>query len=107
VRPAGSVESAGGAGGVRFVLGDVVEQLRAGPAGRYDAVTLSNVTDGTTVQFRRRLAAALRYGVRPGGPVVLRGFAATVPLDADLGWRDRTEVDRCPLWGTVSVGTVR
>jgi hypothetical protein len=108
-RTAGAAGATAGAGtgGVRFVLADVVEQLRAVPAGRYDGVTLSNVADGTTVHFRRRLVAALRHGVRPGGPVVLRGFGATRPLEADLGWRDRTEVDRCPLWGTVSVGTVR
>lgn len=94
-------------GGVRFGLADVVEQLGAGPAGQYDAVTLSNVTDGTTVHFRRRLVAALRHGVRPGGPVVLRSFGTAVPLDADFGWQDRTDRDRCPLWGTVSVGAVR
>jgi S-adenosylmethionine:diacylglycerol 3-amino-3-carboxypropyl transferase len=107
-RHPGDPDRPGGASaGVRFVWADVVDQLRAGPAGRYDAVTLSNVADGTTVHFRRGLVAALRHGMRPGGPVVLRGFGAAVPLDADLGWQDRTGVDRCPLWGTVSVGAVR
>ncbi|BCJ36420.1 hypothetical protein Athai_39230 [Actinocatenispora thailandica] len=94
-------------GSVRFVLADVVEHLGTGHPGRYDAVTLSNVTDGTTVHFRRTLVTVLRHGLRPGGPIVLRGFGSTAPLDADLGWQDRTDRDRCPLWGTVSVGAVR
>ncbi|GID09954.1 DUF3419 family protein [Actinocatenispora rupis] len=91
----------------RFVPGDLVAHLAAGPPDRYDAVALSNIADGAGVHFGQRLADALRHGVRRGGRVVLRSFGTTVPLPADLGWRDVTGSERCPLWGVVSVGEVR
>jgi S-adenosylmethionine:diacylglycerol 3-amino-3-carboxypropyl transferase len=81
--------------GVEWVHADVVEHLRQAPAGRYDAVALSNVLDGPPPAFAARLHDALRHAVRPGGPVVLRSFHDRPPLAG------RPLEDRSPLWGAV------
>ncbi|MGI5185244.1 methyltransferase domain-containing protein [Dactylosporangium sp. CA-152071] len=82
-------------GGIEWVHADVVEHLRSVPPGWYDAATLSNVLDGPPPAFAAELAAALRHGVRPGGPVVLRTFRDTPPLPGD------PLPDRSLLWGAV------
>ncbi|WP_327010886.1 BtaA family protein [Dactylosporangium sp. NBC_01737] len=82
-------------GGVEWVHDDVVEHLRSVPRGWYDAATLSNVLDGPPPAFADDLRDALRHGVRPGGPVVLRTFSDTPQLPgAPLP-------DRSLLWGAV------
>lgn len=83
------------AAGIEWVHADVVEHLRQVPAGRYDAVSLSNVLDGPSPDFADRLREALHHAVRPGGPVVLRSFHDRPPLPG------RPLADRCPLWGAV------
>lgn len=82
--------------GVRLVCDDVVHALERAPRGGYDAVTLSNVLDGPDPGFARRLRAAVRHAVRPGGVVVLR--SAREPGPDGPGWAAR---DRSPLWGVV------
>ncbi|MFC5006586.1 hypothetical protein ACFPIJ_53290 [Dactylosporangium cerinum] len=80
---------------VTWVHGDVVEHLRSVPRGWYDAATLSNVLDGPPPAFAAELRNALRHGVRPGGPVVLRTFGTESPLPGD------PLPDRSLLWGAV------
>ncbi|MFB7507326.1 DUF3419 family protein [Streptomyces broussonetiae] len=87
-----------GAAGVRLVEGDVVGVLEQAPRGGYDAVTLSNVLDGPGPEFARRLRAAVRHAVRPGGVVVLR--SAREPGPEGPGWAAQ---DRSVLWGVVRV----
>jgi SAM-dependent methyltransferase len=82
--------------GVRLVCDDVVHALERAPRGGYDAVTLSNVLDGPGPDFARRLRAAVRHAVRPGGVVVLR--SAREPGPDGPGWAAQ---DRSPLWGVV------
>ena len=82
--------------GVRLVQGDVVHTLEQAPRGGYDAVTLSNVLDGPGPDFARRLRAAVRHAVRPGGVVVLR--SAREPGRDGPGWAAQ---DRSALWGVV------
>jgi hypothetical protein len=82
--------------GVRLVAGDVAHVLEQAPRGGYDAVTLSNVLDGPDPDFARRLRAAVRHAVRPGGTVVLR--SAREPGPNGPGW---AAADRSALWGVV------
>jgi S-adenosylmethionine:diacylglycerol 3-amino-3-carboxypropyl transferase len=81
--------------GVRWVHDDVAAHLRSVPRGWYDAATLSNVLDGPPGPFAAELSAALRHGVRPGGPVVLRTFRERSPLPGP------PLPDRSLLWGAV------
>ncbi|MFI0240510.1 DUF3419 family protein [Streptomyces sp. NPDC016845] len=81
-----------------LVQGDVVDVLERAPRAAYDAVTLSNVLDGPGPAFARRLRAAVRHAVRPGGIVVLRSFRQPGPAGA--GWAAE---DRSALWGVVRV----
>ncbi|GHA11959.1 hypothetical protein ACFOOM_28135 [Streptomyces echinoruber] len=82
--------------GVRLVHGDVLHVLEQAPRGGYDAVTLSNVLDGPGAGFARRLRAAVRHAVRPGGVVVLRSVGEPGPDGP--GWAAQ---DRSVLWGVV------
>lgn len=81
--------------GINWVHGDVAQHLLSVPRGWYDAATLSNVLDGPPPAFAAELRDALRHGVRPGGPVVLRTFRDTPPLPGD------PLPDRSLLWGAV------
>ncbi|MFD7812741.1 DUF3419 family protein [Streptomyces sp. NPDC059785] len=81
-----------------LVQGDVVDVLERTPRAGYDAVTLSNVLDGPGPAFGRRLRAAVRHAVRPGGTVILRSFRGPGPAGA--GWAAQ---DRSALWGVVRV----
>lgn len=84
--------------GVRLVHDDVVHALEQAPCGAFDAVTLSNVLDGPGPAFARRLRAAVRHAVRPGGVVVLR--SAREPGPGGPGWAAQ---DSSVLWGVVRV----
>jgi hypothetical protein len=79
------------------VHADVAAHLEGCEAGRYDAVTLSNVLDGPGAAFRERLRRAIRHAVRPGGIMVLRSFREPA---SDPG---RARDDRSMVWGVVCV----
>ncbi|GHF78094.1 hypothetical protein GCM10018790_65070 [Kitasatospora xanthocidica] len=81
---------------VRLLHGDVLEHLERSPAAAYDAVTLSNVLDGPDPAFARRLLAAVRHAVRPGGVAVLRSVREPGPAGPGAAAEDR-----CPLWGVI------
>ncbi|GAA2808013.1 DUF3419 family protein [Kitasatospora sp. CM 4170] len=83
---------------VRLLIADVVEHLERSPAGHYDAVTLSNVLDGPGPAFARRLRAAVRHAVRPGGVAVLRSIREPGPAGPGAAAEDRSL-----LWGVVRV----
>ncbi|MGW3046069.1 hypothetical protein ACWC9T_40120 [Kitasatospora sp. NPDC001159] len=85
-------------GEIRLVAGDAVEHLERSPAGHYDAVTLSNVLDGPGPGFARRLRAAVRHAVRPGGVAVLRSIREPGPAGPGAAAEDRSL-----LWGVVRV----
>jgi SAM-dependent methyltransferase len=91
-------ELPGGGPPVRLLHGDVLEHLERSPAAAYDAVTLSNVLDGPDPAFARRLRAAVRHAVRPGGIAVLRSIREPGPAGPGAAAEDR-----CPLWGVVRV----
>ncbi|SEM26884.1 DUF3419 family protein [Streptacidiphilus jiangxiensis] len=83
---------------VRLLHCDVVEHLERSPRGAYDAATLSNVLDGPGPQFARRLWAAVRHAVRPGGVVVWRSLREPGPAGPG-----QAAADRSMLWGVVRV----
>ncbi|MEE1783657.1 DUF3419 family protein [Streptomyces sp. SP17BM10] len=91
-------EPPGGGPPVRLLHVDVLEHLECSPAATYDAVTLSNVLDGPDPAFARRLRAAVRHAVRPGGVAVLRSIREPGPAGPGAAAEDR-----CPLWGVVRV----
>ncbi|MEU9075122.1 DUF3419 family protein [Kitasatospora sp. NPDC048538] len=91
-------DQGGGAPPVRLLRGDVLGHLERSPVGSYDAVTLSNVLDGPDQAFARRLRAAVRHAVRPGGVAVLRSIREPGPAGPGAAAEDR-----CPLWGVVRV----
>jgi hypothetical protein len=84
--------------GIRLLLADVATHLEQSPAAHYDAVTLSNVLDGPSPAFARRLRAAVRHAVRPGGVAVLRSVAEPGADGPGLAAEDRSM-----LWGVVRV----
>jgi S-adenosylmethionine:diacylglycerol 3-amino-3-carboxypropyl transferase len=84
-------------GSVRWVRADILDHLRAVPAGSYDAVTLSNVLDGAPAGYVPQLRAAVRHAVAPGGPVLLRTFRNGPP------WPGRAVPDRSLLWGAATL----
>lgn len=83
---------------IRLLHADIVTHLEQSPAGHYDAVTLSNVLDGPGPAFARRLRAAVRHGVRPGGVAVLRTVR-----EPGAGGPGLAAEDRSMLWGAVRV----
>jgi S-adenosylmethionine:diacylglycerol 3-amino-3-carboxypropyl transferase len=88
-------------GRIELRRGDVADVLAALPPGSLAGATLSNVLDGPGDAYRRRLLAAARRAVRPGGAVVSRSLL-TAPSPAA---RARALTDRSLLWGGIEVLT--
>lgn len=84
-------------GSVSWLQADVLDHLESVPAGHYGGVSLSNVLDGASFAYGRRLRQAASRAVRPGGAVVLRSFAP--PGSAGPG---RAADDAAMLWGSIS-----
>lgn len=87
-------------GRIRFAVSDAAAWLEAAPAGSVDGFTLSNVLDGASAPYRKRLAEAVRRAASPRALVVVRSFAAWPAAVA----RNLAEQDRSFLWATVAVG---
>ncbi|MFC7432315.1 MULTISPECIES: SAM-dependent methyltransferase [unclassified Agrococcus] len=86
-------------GSIAFVLADALSHLEAVGAASYDAVTLSNVADGTRADLVERLGRAARRATVPGGPIVVRSFAAS----ADARASALADEDRSLIWGGIHV----
>jgi SAM-dependent methyltransferase len=87
---------------IRFVCADAAECLENAAPASFDAFALSNIGDGATPEYMRRLRTAIRHAAAPGAVRVTRSFA-------ELG--DGTEEnwaaqDRSLLWGVVEVAKV-
>lgn len=87
-----------GADRITWSQTDVLELLESVPAGHYDGISLSNVLDGASFAYGRRLRHAAARAIRPGGAVVLRSFAP--PSGTGPG---RALDDAAMLWGSVTV----
>ncbi|WP_405216148.1 hypothetical protein [Agrococcus sp. Ld7] len=84
---------------VAWVEDPLLDHLERAAPGSYDALTLSNVTDGADERWVRDLRKAALWAVTPGGPVIARSFATTMDDEA----AKRARRDRGMLWGSIVV----
>lgn len=84
---------------IRWVDAPLLDHLERVEPVSYDAITLSNVTDGADERWVRDLRKAAGRAVVPGGPVIARSFATTMDDDA----AKRARRDRAMLWGSIVV----
>ena len=83
--------------GIVFIQADVAEFLQGESPSSYDGFSLSNVFDGATETFRRRVLVGLERAAAPGAVVVMRSFREPARrLPANLA-----AADRSMLWGVV------
>jgi hypothetical protein len=84
---------------IRFVCADAAEFLEGCARGSFDAFALSNVGDGASSAYIRRLHAAVEGAAAPGAIVILRSFAEpSGGMETNLA-----AMDRAMLWGVVAV----
>jgi S-adenosylmethionine:diacylglycerol 3-amino-3-carboxypropyl transferase len=84
---------------VRLVHADAAAFLESEPPASFDGFTLSNILDGTSADYERRLLAAVKHAAAPGAVVVLRSFGVRQTATST----NRADEDRSMLWGTVDV----
>ncbi len=93
------VEPGPGVRTIRFVHADAAAYLESCAGGCFDGFSLSNIVDGVSAAYRRRLYAAVRGAGTPGAMVVSRSFGERgAGLVSNLAARDRS-----PVWGVVDV----
>jgi hypothetical protein len=86
---------------IRFVCADAAEFLESVAPESFDAFALSNIGDGATANYMRRLRTVVERAATPGAVVVMRSFAEPANL-AGGNWAAR---DRSLLWGVIEVGS--
>lgn len=87
------------ASGIRLVHADAAAFLEGEPAGSFAGFALSNILDGATAEYERRLIAAVKRAAAKDAVVVLRSFR-----EARMAIRtNRAADDRAMLWGIVDV----
>jgi len=87
---------------IRFVCADAAEFLECAAPASFDAFALSNIGDGATAEYMRRLGAAINRAAAPGAMQVMRSFAEPAS-GAKENWAAQ---DRSLLWGVVNVANV-
>lgn len=84
---------------IRWVCADAAEFLELCVPGSFDAFALSNIGDGASSAYPRRLYAAVVGAAAPGAIVISRSFAeASGGMETNLA-----ATDRAMLWGVVTV----
>jgi len=84
---------------ISFVCADAADFLERCNPGSFDAFVLSNIGDGVSYEYRRRLAAAVQDAAAPNAVVVSRSFGEpNAGVGSNLAIKDRSL-----LWGVVSV----
>ena len=87
---------------IEFACADAAEFLESSPSSTYDAFALSNIGDGASQQYLRRLRNAVEHTATPDAVVVSRTFAEP-SHDTTTNW---ASLDRSMLWGVVNVSPV-
>jgi hypothetical protein len=87
---------------IEFVCADAAEFLEDSPPSTYDAFALSNIGDGASEEYLRRLRNAVEHAATPNAVVVSRTFAEPSP-DTTTNW---AALDRSMLWGAVNVSPI-
>ena len=87
---------------IQFVCTDAAEFLESCPPSTYDAFALSNIGDGASPEYLRRLRNAVEHAAAPNAVVVSRTFAEA-GSDSSTNWATH---DRSMLWGAVYAGSV-
>lgn len=87
---------------IRLVHADAADFLEREAAGSFAGFALSNILDGATPQYERRLMAAVRHAAAPHAQVVLRSFREAAATFSS----NRAASDRAMLWGVVDVAPV-
>jgi hypothetical protein len=87
---------------IHFICADAATYLEAAPSASFDAFSLSNIGDGASPEYMRRLWDAMRHAAAPHAVVVKRSFAEPVE-PSDCNWASR---DRSLLWGVVNVHSI-
>jgi S-adenosylmethionine:diacylglycerol 3-amino-3-carboxypropyl transferase len=88
---------------IRFVCADAADFLENSGEGAFDAFALSNIGDGASPRYLRRLREAVKPAASEKAVVVMRSFAEQ-PSGAGKNW---AALDRTLLWGTVIVKPAR
>jgi hypothetical protein len=83
------------AGSLRFVCSDAAAHLETCPPASFDGFSLSNILDGASPAYGRRLFAAVKRAAAPGAVVVRRSFAE--PREGSPA--NRAAADRSLLYG--------
>ncbi|MGB6191281.1 MAG: class I SAM-dependent methyltransferase [Terracidiphilus sp.] len=83
---------------INFACADAAEFLENSSA-PFDAFALSNIGDGASPTYQRRLRTAVERAAAPGAVLVTRSFAEPLPYTA-ANWAAQ---DRSLLWGVVEV----
>ncbi|MGD8859918.1 MAG: DUF3419 family protein [Myxococcales bacterium] len=90
-------------GSIALVHADAASFLEQQPAGSFQGLSLSNILDGASDEYRQRLFAAVRRAASDDAAVVLRSFAEP----GDAAEADAARRDRSMLWGSVRVARAR
>ena len=86
---------------INFVCADAAEFLESSQV-HFDAFALSNINDGASLIYQRRLHTAVERVAAPGAVLVTRSFAEPAP-DTSVNW---AALDRSLLWGVVEVSLI-
>lgn len=86
---------------IQFVCADGADFLENSSA-VFEAFALSNICDGASLPYQRRLRAAVERAAAPGAVLVTRSFAEP-GSDTAANW---AALDRSLLWGVVEVSRV-